>query len=202
MGFHALRVINEDRVQPGRGFAAHSHRDMEIVSYVLDGALEHRDSRGNHSVVRPGDMQLMRAGTGVTHREYNHSPEDVVHFLQIWILPDRTGLAPAYGQRHFPVAARTDAWKLVASRHGRGDSLQIQQDVDIYTAVLSVGAKIVHALAPDRLAWVQVLRGNATLNAIAICEGDGAAVDEEFRLEVASEGGAEMLLFDLAGDAR
>ena len=148
MGFRSLRVINEDRVQPGKGFDPHSHRDMEIISYVLAGALEHKDSMGNGSVIRQGDVQLMRAGTGVTHSEYNHSDEDLVHFLQIWVLPAEEGLAPAYDQRHFPLAERRNALRLVASRDGREASVRVHQDAELYAAVLEEACSVAHPLAP------------------------------------------------------
>jgi redox-sensitive bicupin YhaK (pirin superfamily) len=198
MGFRALRVINEDRVQGGKGFASHSHRDMEIVSYVLDGALEHRDSLGTGSVIRPGDVQLMRAGTGVTHSEYNHSIAAVVHFLQIWILPDARGLAPAYEQRNFPVEQRRNALKLVVSRDGRDGSLNIHQDVDMYAAVLDRGTVFAHPLAPGRHAWVQMIVGDVRIGGTRLEQGDGAAVSDEASLEIAVDAPSELLLFDLA----
>ena len=154
MGFRTLRVINEDRVQPGNGFGSHSHQDMEIVSYILEGALEHRDSMGNGSVIHPGDVQLMRAGTGVTHSEFNHSSEKLVHFLQIWILPDHKGLTPAYEQRHFPPEQRRNFLRLVASRDGRDGSVRIHQDISLYAAILEPGQAVNHALAMGRNAWV------------------------------------------------
>jgi len=198
MGFRALRVINEDRVEPGKGFATHSHRDMEIVSYVLEGALEHRDSMGNGSVIRPGDVQLMRAGTGVTHSEYNESRQSPVHFLQIWVLPDRQGLEPAYGQRHFSVEQRRNTLRLVVSPDGRDSSLRIHQDVAIYAVVLEAGTTVTHSLAPGRHAWVQVARGEALLNGVRMEEGDGAAASDEVALEIRAQNASEFLLFDLA----
>jgi len=198
MGFGALRVINEDKVAPGKGFADHSHRDMEIVSYVLDGALEHRDSMGTGSVIRPGDVQLMRAGTGVTHSEYNHSAADPVHFLQIWILPARTALEPAYAQRHFPVTERRNALRLVASPDGRESSLQIRQDMTMHAAVLEAGKTVTHVLEPGRQAWVQVARGRIRINGQEIAAGDGAAIRDEKQIEIRGESPAEVLLFDLA----
>jgi quercetin 2,3-dioxygenase len=197
MGFGPLRVINEDRVEPGKGFAAHSHRDMEIVSYVLEGALEHRDSIGNGSVIQPGDVQMMRAGTGVTHSEYNHSKQEWVHFLQIWILPDRTGLPPAYGQRHFSEAERRNTLRLVASSDGRNDSLQIQQDASLYASILEAGTTVRHELAPGRRAWVQMIRGRVDVAGTPLDGGDGAAIDGESSLAIRAEQGSELLLFDL-----
>jgi redox-sensitive bicupin YhaK (pirin superfamily) len=196
-GFRTLRVINEDRVQPGQGFGTHSHRDMEIISYVLDGALEHRDSLDNGSVIRPGDVQLMRAGTGVMHSEYNPSSEDFVHFLQIWILPDEQGLAPAYEQRHFPLDERRNVLRRVASRNGRDDSLRLHQDAELYATILEHGHSVSHELAEGRHAWVQVARGRVRLNGLSLQEGDGAALSDEPRAEIVADGAAELLVFDL-----
>ena len=197
MGFRSLRVINEDRVQPGKGFATHSHRDMEIISCVLGGALEHKDSMGNGSVIRPGEIQLMRAGTGVTHSEYNHSNDEPVHFLQIWILPDEKGLEPGYDQRHFPFDQRKNALLLVASRDGRDASVQIHQDAELYVTVLDEGHAVTHSLNDGRAAWVQVARGRAHLNDTALEEGDGAAVSNEATIDITADGPAEILVFDL-----
>jgi redox-sensitive bicupin YhaK (pirin superfamily) len=198
MGFRDLRVINEDRVEPGRGFGTHSHRDMEIVSYVLEGALAHRDSLGNGSVIRPGDVQRMSAGTGVSHSELNPSASEPVHFLQIWILPEREGLAPSYEQKHFPAQERTGRLRLVASHDGRDGSVRVHQDADLYAALLGTGESVAHALRPGRHAWLQVARGRCTLNGVALEAGDGAAVSEERSLRLAGAGDAELLLFDLA----
>ncbi len=199
MGFGHLRVLNEDRVAPGRGFEAHSHRDMEILSIVLDGALEHRDSMGNGSVVRPGEVQVMSAGRGITHSEFNPSLEDPLHFLQIWLLPERRGLDPSYAQRAFPTEARSDRWCLVASRDGRDDSLRVHQDVDVWIARIGDGSRIVHPLEPGRRAWVQAMGGRAMLNGVAIGAGDGAAVESESAAEVVgSDDATDILMFDLA----
>jgi hypothetical protein len=197
MGFRALRVINEDRVQPGQGFATHSHRDMEIVSYVLDGALEHRDSLGTGSVIRPGDVQRMSAGTGVTHSEYNHSKSDVVHFLQIWILPEREGLPPSYEQKHFPSDERRGTLRLVASKTGREGSIRIQQDVELYATLLGAGEAVEHAFRPGRHGWLQLARGSCALNGIALEAGDGAALSAERSVRLVGSQEAEALLFDL-----
>jgi redox-sensitive bicupin YhaK (pirin superfamily) len=197
MGFGPLRVINEDRVEPGKGFAAHSHRDMEIVSYVLEGALEHRDSRGTGSVIRPGDVQTMRAGTGVTHSEYNHSRQEWVHFLQIWIVPDTAGLAPAYGQRHFSEDERRNTLRLVASRDGRDDSLEIHQDASMYASILNAGSSVKHELAAGRRAWVQMIRGRAEVGIRVLDGGDGAAIEDGSSVTIRAEQGCELLLFDL-----
>jgi quercetin 2,3-dioxygenase len=196
-GFRALRVINEDRVQPGQGFSTHSHRDMEIISYVLAGALAHRDSMGNGSVIRPGDVQLMRAGTGVTHSEYNPSSEGLVHFLQIWILPDEQGLAPAYEQRYFPVETRRNVLRLIVSSDGRDGSLRMHQDAELYATVLESGRSVTHDLAKGRHAWVQVVRGRIRLNGFSLQEGDGAALSDEPQAEITADSKAELLIFDL-----
>jgi hypothetical protein len=198
MGFRTLRVINEDRVAPGRGFGTHSHRDMEIVSYVLDGILEHRDSLGSGSRIRPGDVQRMSAGTGVSHSELNPSPTEHVHFLQIWILPEREGLAPSYEQKHFPSEERRGRLRLVGSRDGREGSIQIHQDVDLYATLLLAGESVTHALRPGRHAFLQLARGRCELNGIALEAGDGAAVSDERPLRLGGASDAELLLFDLA----
>ena len=198
MGFRALRVINEDRVQPGQGFGSHAHRDMEIVTYVLEGALEHADSLGTRSLIRPGEVQRMSAGTGVTHSEYNASREAPVHFLQIWILPEREGLAPGYQQRVFAPEERRDRLQLVASRDGRERSVVIHQDAEIYLAEIGPGARVVHPLRPGRHAWLQVVRGGVSLAGQQLDAGDGAAVSDEPRLELESAAEGELLLFDLA----
>lgn len=197
-GFRALRVVNDDRVAPGSGFPTHPHRDMEIVSYVLDGALEHSDSMGTGSVIRPGDVQRMSAGTGVTHSEWNGSKSEPVHFLQIWIFPERKGLRPGYEQVTFPPESLRDRLQLVASRDGRDGSVTIHQDAALYVAKLSPGAKVRHDIAPGRHAWVQVARGAVQLNGKGLGEGDGAAASEESLLELAGVSGAEVLVFDLA----
>lgn len=198
MGFRELRVINEDRVQPGRGFDPHSHRDMEIVSYVIEGALEHRDSLGNGSVIRPGDVQRMSAGTGVTHSEYNPSDSELVHFLQIWILPEREGLPPSYEQKHFASEERSGSLRLVASHDGREGSVRLHQDVSLYASLLEPGRSVTHDLAPGRHAWVQVVRGTLELADATLAPGDGAAASEETALPLRAQEPAELLLFDLA----
>jgi quercetin 2,3-dioxygenase len=198
MGFGALRVINEDRVAPGGGFGTHPHRDMEIVSYVLDGALQHRDSIGTGSVIRPGEVQRMSAGTGILHSEFNASRQEPVHFLQIWILPERTGLPPGYEQKAFPAEERQDRLRLVASRDGREDSLTVRQDVDLYTATLGEGGSARLVLRPGRRAWVQVARGAVRLNDVELTAGDGAAISAEPTVELTGAPGGELLVFDLA----
>jgi len=198
MGFRQLRVLNEDRVTAGAGFGTHPHRDAEIITYVLEGALEHKDSMGNGSVIRPGEVQRMSAGTGVTHSEYNHSPTEPVHFLQIWILPERSGIEPSYEQKAFPLSATGDRLQLVASRDGRDGSLTVHQDVDLYAARIVSGRTVTQRLRPGRHAWLQVVRGELTVNVERLGAGDGASVSDEPSLEISAESKAELLLFDLA----
>jgi redox-sensitive bicupin YhaK (pirin superfamily) len=198
MGFRALRVINDDRVAAGQGFGAHSHRDMEIVSYVLEGALEHRDSMGNGAVMRPGDVQRMSAGTGVTHSEFNASKADPVHFLQIWIVPAARGAAPGYEQKHFDVADKRGRLRLVASPDGRDGSVTVRQDVALYAGVFAAGERAEHALAPGRHAWVHVAAGSVTVNGRALAAGDALALTGEPGVVVEGTAGGEVLVFDLA----
>ena len=198
LGFRALRVINDDRVEPGAGFGTHGHRDMEILSYVLEGALAHKDSSGGGGVIRPGEIQFMRAGTGVTHSEYNGSKTEPVHFLQIWIVPDTRGLKPAYGQRSFDRDQARRGLVLLASRDGRQGSLQVQQDVDLWVTLLEDGDRRTLALRPGRHGWVHVARGKASVNGKSLAEGDGAAVSAEDAITLAGQGPAELLVFDLA----
>ena len=197
MGFRTLRVINEDRVQPGRGFGTHSHRDMEIVTYVVEGALEHRDSMGTGSIIRPGEVQRMSAGTGVLHSEMNPSPSESVHLLQIWILPDRRGISPEYEQKAFPAAERENRLRLVASRDGSDGSLSIHQDVKLYASTLGDGAAVARRLEPGRYAWIQIARGEIDVNGERLRAGDGAAIEDEQTLNLKSHGDSELLLFDL-----
>ncbi|RME62691.1 MAG: pirin family protein [Alphaproteobacteria bacterium] len=197
MGFRSLRVINEDRVIPGAGFGTHGHRDMEIISYVVSGALEHKDSLGTGSVIRPGEVQRMSAGTGITHSEFNASKSEPVHFLQIWIVPERTGLAPGYEQKAFPAAARRGRMLLVGDRHGSDGALTIHQDVRLYAGLLHAGEALGHGLADGRHGWLQVVRGLVRLNGHELREGDGAAIVEEPAITLETEHGAELLLFDL-----
>lgn len=198
MGFRTLRVINEDRVQPGRGFGAHPHRDMEILTYVLEGALEHRDSMGHHGVIRAGEVQRMSAGTGVIHSEHNASPRELVHFLQIWIEPAEDGLPPSYEQRAFPAEAKRGTLRLIAGPDGRDGAVTIHQDARVYAALLEPGEQVAHPLAPGRHAWLHVVTGAVDLNGTALGTGDGAAVSDERDLAVAARQPAEVLLFDLA----
>jgi redox-sensitive bicupin YhaK (pirin superfamily) len=198
MGFGPLRVINEDRVQPGAGFGTHGHSDMEIISYVLDGALAHKDSIGTGSVIRPGDVQRMSAGTGIRHSEFNHSKREPVHFLQIWLLPERQGLPPSYEQKTFADGDKRGRLRLLASRGGRDGSLVIHQDADVYASLLDEGDEVRHALRAGRKAWLQVARGAADVNGQTLRAGDGAAVESEPALTVtATANGTEILLFDL-----
>lgn len=197
MGFRALRVINEDRVAPRTGFGRHGHRDMEIVSYVLSGEIEHRDSMGSAGVLRPGEVQRMTAGTGVMHSEMNPSDEEL-HFLQIWILPEKAGLEPGYEQRSFPEAERRGVLRLLVSPTGEHGSLRIHQDAKLFGTLLSAGESVTHAIAPGRHAWLQVARGAVSLNGVELRAGDGAAVSDEERLMIEAREPAEALLFDLA----
>jgi redox-sensitive bicupin YhaK (pirin superfamily) len=203
MGFRALRVINEDHVQPGAGFPTHPHADMEIVTYVLAGALEHKDSMGTGSVIRPGDVQRMSAGTGVTHSEFNASRTEAVHLLQIWILPAQRRLPPSYEQRAFSTAERRGRLRLIAAPDGADGSVTVHQDVRLYATLLAPGDRVTHGVVPGRHAWVQVARGRVRLNGTPLVPGDGAAVSDERALELTGEPApaadtAEVLLFDLA----
>jgi quercetin 2,3-dioxygenase len=198
MGFRALRVINDDRVSPGQGFGTHPHRDMEIISYVVEGALEHRDSMGTGSVIRPGDVQRMSAGTGVTHSEYNGSKSEPVHFLQIWIVPDVRGLAPSYEQRHFAERERRGTLRVVASPDGRDGSVSIHNNVVLYAGLFDDGERAMVTLSPSRMAWVQVVSGEARVNGETLAAGDGAAVSDEARIQIEGVAASELLLFDLA----
>ena len=199
MGFSSLRVINEDKVQPGKGFGTHSHRDMEIISYVLEGSLEHKDSIGNGSIIRPGDVQRMSAGTGIAHSEFNASSTDLVHFLHIWILPDKEGMKPSYEQKHFPVEERQGKLKLVASADGRDNSVTIHQDADLYLASLNNGDYITHSINNNRLLWLQVAKGSVEVNGQSLRAGDGAAITQEKDIAIAGTmDNTEVLLFNLA----
>lgn len=198
MGFRSLRVINEDFVHPGRGFPTHGHRDMEIITYILAGALEHRDSMGNGSIIRPGDVQRMTAGTGVTHSEANPSREASVHLLQIWILPARQGLEPGYEQKVFTEEQKRGRLCLIASEDGREDSVTIHQDASVYASVLSQDDEVSHQLKSGRHAWLQMAKGAVVLNGEALNQGDGAAISAEEKLVLTGREDSEVLLFDLA----
>jgi redox-sensitive bicupin YhaK (pirin superfamily) len=198
MGFRSLRVINEDRVAPGGGFPTHGHRDMEILSYVLEGGLEHKDSTGGGGIIRPGEIQFMRAGRGVAHSEYNASRTEPVHFLQIWIVPDEGGLPPTYGQRTFDPEEAARGFALLASSDGRGDSIRLHQDVELSVSRLAAGETRDYTLRPGRHAWVQLARGEAQVNGQALRAGDGAALRDEAGVTLSAVRDAEVLLFDLA----
>lgn len=198
MSFRSLRVINEDIINPGKGFGTHGHEDMEIITYILEGALEHKDSLGTGAVIKPGEVQRMSAGTGIQHSEFNHSQTDPVHLLQIWLLPDTNGLSPSYEQRDFPVAERHGNLRLVAARDARDGAVKIHQDVDLYAAILDKNSQVSHALQPNRHGWVQVARGSVLLNGLALKNGDAAAVSDESELVIEATADAEILLFDLA----
>jgi redox-sensitive bicupin YhaK (pirin superfamily) len=197
MGISNLRVINDDTVMPGQGFGTHGHQDMEIVSYVLDGALEHKDSMGNGSVIRPGDIQRMSAGTGVQHSEYNPSASEPVHFLQIWLVPNRTGVQPGYEQKHFPLEDRRGRLVLLVSPDGRDGSLSAHQDGLLYGTLLEAGETVEHPLAAGRRAYVHVARGRVILNGTPLGSGDGATLDDVDHVHLGGLGHAEVLLFDL-----
>ncbi len=197
MGVSNLRVINDDTVSPGGGFATHGHTDMEIVSYVLDGALEHKDSMGNGSVMRPGDVQRMSAGTGVRHSEYNHSSEEEVHFLQIWLEPNKTGVEPSYDQQHFPLADRRGKLVLFISPDGRDGSIATHQDANMYGTILEAGDTLTHQLAQGRRAYVHVARGEAMVNGQPLTAGDGLSLTDEQQVNLEGVESAEILLFDL-----
>ena len=198
MGFRSLRVINEDFVAPGQGFPMHPHRDMEIITYVLEGALEHKDSMGNGSMIRPGDGQKMSAGTGVRHSEANPSKNNSVHLLQIWILPERRGVEPSYEQKSFPEAEKRNRLRQIAGPDGKDGSVTIHQDARLYVSLLSPGQEVTHQLAPGRYAWLQVAKGEVELNGKALHQGDGAAIENEPKLTLKGVEEAEILLFDLA----
>jgi hypothetical protein len=196
VSFSALRVINEDRVAPGEGFPAHPHRDMEIITYVLEGALEHKDSLGTGAVIHPGEVQRMSAGTGIRHSEFNHSQSEPVHFLQIWILPNRLGVKPGYDQKRIDPTELDGKLRLVASPDGRAGSVTIHQDASVYAARLN-GNEVTYTPAPGRRAWLQVARGAVQLNGTTLQAGDGAGIENEPTLRLVADGSAEVLLFDL-----
>jgi redox-sensitive bicupin YhaK (pirin superfamily) len=198
MAFRSLRVINEDRVQAGHGFPTHGHRDMEIITYVLEGALEHKDSMGTGSVIRPGDVQKMSAGTGVRHSEANPSQDEPAHLLQIWIMPDTEGIKPDYQQKRFETEEKRGRLRLVASPDGEDDSITIQQDARVYASLLEPSQQVVHELKPDRHAWIQVARGAVEVNEQTLNQGDGAAISNETQVTIEGLEPSEILLFDLA----
>lgn len=197
MGFGPLRVINEDRVMGGQGFGTHGHQNMEIISYVLGGALEHKDSLGTGSVLRYGDVQRMSAGTGVRHSEFNHDGKETVHFLQIWIMPERQGVAPSYEEKHFDEASKRGQLRLIVSPDGRDGSLRMNQDASLYASILAEGDKLSHALAAGRLGYVHVARGSATVNGTVLKAGDALKLADVASVELEGTGDAEVLVFDL-----
>jgi hypothetical protein len=197
MGFGPLRVINEDRVAPGKGFGTHPHRDMEIVTYIIDGALEHKDNMGNGSVIRPGDIQRMTAGTGVLHSEFNASEDELVHLLQIWILPEQNSLPPGYEETHVSTEDRHNRWRLIGSRDGRHGSLTIHQDLDLYATILEAGEKLEHSFSKGRRGFLQVARGSIAVDGNDLAAGDGAALNSPRILSIVATTDAEMLLFDM-----
>lgn len=199
MGYRSLRVINEDKVAPHQGFGTHPHRDMEIITYVLEGALAHKDSMGTGSVIRPGEVQRMSAGTGVLHSEFNNSPSERVHLLQIWIQPERRGLPPSYEQKNFSTEEKLNRFRLIASPTGEEGSVTIHQDAKLSAAIIEKGNTVEYELGKGRSAWIQVARGEVTLNGESLKQGDGAAVEKESAITVAgSADESEVLLFDLA----
>ena len=198
MGVGPLRVINEDRVKPGAGFDTHGHEDMEIISYVIDGALEHKDSIGTGSVIRPGEVQRMSAGTGIRHSEYNHSKTDPVHFLQIWILPEAKGLTPSYEQKAFSGEEKRGTLRLVGSRDGRGGSVTIHRDVNLYAGLFDEGEEASLKLEPGRVAWVQVVRGEINVAGNQMEAGDGVAISDLCEIVLKDGKDAEVLVFDMA----
>jgi redox-sensitive bicupin YhaK (pirin superfamily) len=199
MGFADLRVINEDKVSPGQGFSTHGHRDMEIISYVLEGALEHKDSLGTGSIIRPGDVQRMSAGTGIMHSEYNASKTEPVHFLQIWILPEQKGIQPGYEQKTFTDTEKHGTLRLMGSRDGRDGSITIHQSVDLYASSLNEGDEASHTFADGRVGWIQVARGIVRLNNLLLTAGDGAAISNESLITLqGATHNTEVLLFDMA----
>ena len=202
MGFRSLRVINDDRIKPGAGFSTHGHRDMEIISYVVEGALEHKDSMGTGSIIKPGDVQRMTAGTGITHSEFNPSSSEGMRLLQIWITPEKTGLKPSYEQKTFQQGERFNQMRLVADREGRDGAILVHQDVSIYAMTLESEAEISHSVSPDRYVWVQVVRGFLEVkldgNVHVLREGDGTAISDTSVIQLSSQVGVDVLLFDLA----
>lgn len=198
MGWGKLRVINEDRVQPGKGFGTHSHRDMEIISYVLEGQLQHRDSMGNGAIIRPGDVQRMSAGTGVQHSEFNPSSSSLVHFLQIWIEPERPGIEPGYEQKFFALEDKRGRLRLVASRDGREGSVTIHQHADVYACLLSPGVQVSHRIAAGRIAYLHLVKGAVRVNGTQLGTGDGAKIESEHDLVIVAGEDSELLLFDMA----
>jgi redox-sensitive bicupin YhaK (pirin superfamily) len=201
MGFASLRVINEDRIEPGQGFGTHPHRDMEIITYIIEGALEHKDSMGNGAVMKRGDVQHMTAGTGVMHSEFNHSNDELVHLLQIWILPGQKGLPPGYEEKTFNDDQKTNQLRLIASSDGGDNSLVVNQDISLYASILDKGVTVTHRFAAGRNGWLQVVRGTVNVNGEQLGDGDGAAIEQTELLEIEATSNAEFLFFDMASIA-
>ena len=197
MGWGPLRVINEDRVKPDMGFGTHGHQNMEIISYVLDGRLEHKDSMGNGEVIRPGDVQRMSAGTGVRHSEFNPSTSKPVHFLQIWLMPAQDGIAPSYEQKYFAAEEKRDRLRLIASPDGRDGSVTVHQDVDVYASLPGPGVQLTHLLAPGRLGYLHLIKGAVSVNGNSLKTGDAAKIDAEQQLVITADEDSEFLLFDM-----
>ena len=197
MGFRSLRVINEDKVAPAKGFGTHPHRDMEIITYVLEGSVQHKDSMGNGSIIRPGEVQRMSAGTGVTHSEANPSQTEALHLLQIWIFPDKKGLEPSYEQKNFDRKSKLNQLRLVASGDARDGSVRIHQDADLFVSLLEAGHTVEHRLAKNRHAWIQIARGRVDLNGTRLDAGDGAALGDSDKLALTAATSSEILIFDL-----
>lgn len=195
--FRVLRVMNDDRIAPGQGFGTHPHRDMEIVTYVLEGELAHRDSMGHHATLTPGEVQRITAGSGIHHSEFNASATKPVHLYQIWLMPDAKGHTPSYAQKAFPKEGRTGRWQIIVSKDGRDDSITIQQDVVIQLAEIANGQTIKHSFATGRHGWLQILRGQVTVNGTPMAAGDGIAISAEKEINVAAQDGAEVMFFDL-----
>jgi quercetin 2,3-dioxygenase len=198
MGFGPLRVINEDKVQPGKGFGTHRHQDMEIISYVLDGALAHKDSTGTGSVIRPGDVQRMSAGTGIRHSEFNASDQALVHFLQIWILPRQAGLPPSYEEKHFDADQKQGRWCLIGAPDGRDGAVTIHQDVNLYSTIIEAGQTLSRAVSATRKTWLQVVRGRLQMEGSVLSSGDGVAIQTDGEIELKASERSEVLLFDMA----
>ena len=198
MGFGPLRVINEDRIQPSQGFGTHGHKDMEIITYIIRGALEHKDSMGNGSVIRRHDVQRMTAGTGVMHSEFNHLDDELTHLLQIWLLPESGGLEPGWEEKSFDATDKSNRLCLIASRDARDRSLEVHQDADLYAAILDEGHELEHRFASGRRGWMQIVAGTVTVNGETLTAGDGAAIADVETLDIVARADAEFLLFDMA----
>jgi redox-sensitive bicupin YhaK (pirin superfamily) len=198
MGFGSLRVINEDRIKPAQGFGTHGHKDMEIITYIIDGALEHKDNMGNGSVITRGDVQRMSAGTGILHSEFNHSADEQVHLLQIWILPERAEITPGWEEKTFPTSDKSNRLRLIASRDARGGSLAIHQSLDLFASILDKGGEVAHRFDRGRRGWIQMVSGQVSVNGKLLNAGDGAAIEDTTELNIQADSDSEFLLFDMA----